>query len=264
MIFPTTHQSSKSVPIVSELERKTTTGIPAELSPEEPGSSILNARDNINDEAARSGGTRDPAEVSHSAISDSDVAALRSKFPFLKDFSDNFIRSNKPDSLMKLETANMKLKEAERTKDADDKLAHNRSNIGTICIDMGLDDRTSILHDSRFLPGANCSAAKLWLAARNRTPLHGAPPLGNSDMAAVGLGGFVSPRGWVELANPASTRLSLRQFNIRAREKRQAQRKTTTTPTFRTSRKSENFNWRCAPSEQRRPSLCHGTSHSRP
>jgi hypothetical protein len=33
-------------------------------------------------------------------------------------------------------------------------------------------------------------------------------------MAAVGLGGFVSPRGWVELANPASTRLSLRQFNI--------------------------------------------------
>jgi hypothetical protein len=115
---------------------------------------------------------------------------------------------------MKLETANMKLKEAERTKDADDKLAHNRSNIGTICVDMGLDDRTTILHDGRFLPGANCSAAKLWLAARNRIPLHGAPPLGNYDMAAVGLGGFVSPRGWVELANPASTRLSLRQFNI--------------------------------------------------
>ncbi len=43
----------------------------------------------------------------------------------------------------------------------------------------------------------------------NRTP-----PLGNYDMAAVGLGGFVSPRSWVELANPASTRLSLRLFNI--------------------------------------------------
>jgi hypothetical protein len=191
----------------------TVIGIPIELSPEELGTSIINARDGINDEAARSG-TRDPAEVSHNVISDSDVAALRSKFPFLKDFSDNFIRSNKPDSLMKLETANMKLKEAERTKDADDKLAHNRSNIGTICVDMGLDDRTTILHDGRFLPGANCSAAKLWLAARNRIPLHGAPPLGNYDMAAVGLGGFVSPRGWVELANPASTRLSLRQFNI--------------------------------------------------
>jgi hypothetical protein len=33
-------------------------------------------------------------------------------------------------------------------------------------------------------------------------------------MAAVGLGGFVSPRGWVELANPASTKLSLKLFNI--------------------------------------------------
>jgi hypothetical protein len=60
MISLTTQQSRKSVPIVSELERKTTIGIPAELSPEELGSSILNARDNINDEAARSGGTRDP------------------------------------------------------------------------------------------------------------------------------------------------------------------------------------------------------------
>jgi hypothetical protein len=79
---------------------------------------------------------------------------------------------------------------------------------------MGLDDRTTNLHDGRFLPGANCSAAKLWLAARSRIPLHGAPPLGNYDMAGVGLGGFISSRGWVELANPASTKLSLKLFNI--------------------------------------------------
>ncbi len=57
-------------------------------------------------------------------------------------------------------------------------------------------------------------AAKLWLAARSRIPLHGAPPLGNYDMAGVGLGGFVTSRGWVELANPASTKLSLKLFNI--------------------------------------------------
>ncbi len=42
---------------------------------------------------------------------------------------------------MRMETANMKLREAERTKDADDKLAHNRMNIGVISVDMGLDDR---------------------------------------------------------------------------------------------------------------------------
>jgi hypothetical protein len=189
-------------------------GMPTNLSQDELVTTLIDAQDSIRDEASRANGTRDPAEPGISAISDSDLAALRAKFPFLKDFSDGFIKANKPDLLMKLETANMKLKEAERTKDADDKLAHNRSNIGTICVNIGLDDRTSILHDGRFLPGANCSAAKLWLVARNRIPLHGAPLLGNYDMAAVGLAGFVSPRGWVELTNPTSTRLSLRQFNI--------------------------------------------------
>jgi hypothetical protein len=72
-----------------------------------------------------------------------------------------------------------------------------------ISVDMGLDDRTNNLHDGRFLPGENCSAAKLWLAARSRIPLHGAPPLGNYNMASVGIGGFIYSRGWVELANPA-------------------------------------------------------------
>jgi hypothetical protein len=45
-------------------------------------------------------------------------------------------------------------------------------------------------------------------------------------MAAVGLGGFVSSRGWVELANPASTRLSLRHFNINCCSRRTSSKKT--------------------------------------
>ena len=193
-------------------------------------SSIMEAREFIIDEASRSGigshsSPSDPADQQGCSMTDSDVAALRAKFPFLKEFSDGFIRANKPDCLMKIETANMKLKEAERSKDADDKLAQNRSNVGTISVDMGLDDRSSILHDGRFLPGANCSSSKLWLAARSRIPLHGAPPLGNYDMASVGLGGFVSSRGWVELANPASTRLSVRHFNINSCSRKTQQNK---------------------------------------
>jgi hypothetical protein len=158
----------------------------------------------MQDESIRAGPTSvpDPGYPVPASITDSDIAALKAKFPFLREFSDGFIKANKPDCLMRMETTNMKLKEAERAKDADDRLAHNRSNIGVISVDMGLDDRTTNLHDGRFLPGANCSAAKLWLAAISRIPLHGAPPLGNYDMAGVGLGGFVSSRGWVELANP--------------------------------------------------------------
>jgi hypothetical protein len=102
------------------------------------------ARTLLADEAARGGqptiGQCEPPG-SGSAVTDSDLAALRAKFPFLKEFSDGFIKANKPDCLMRMETANMKLREAERTKDADDKLAHNRMNIGVISVDMGLDDR---------------------------------------------------------------------------------------------------------------------------
>jgi hypothetical protein len=38
---------------------------------------------------------------------------------------------------------------------------------------MGIDDRTTHLHDGRFLPGVNCCAARLWLSTRDRTPLNG-------------------------------------------------------------------------------------------
>jgi hypothetical protein len=37
---------------------------------------------------------------------------------------------------MRTEMANMKLREAERTKDTEDRLAHNRSNIGVITVDF--------------------------------------------------------------------------------------------------------------------------------
>ncbi len=105
---------------------------------------IEEARALLADEAARSGlptSTQNGTANSGSAVMDSDLAALRAKFPFLKEFSDGFFKANKPDCLMRMETANMKLREAERTKDADDKLAHNRMNIGVISVDMGLDDR---------------------------------------------------------------------------------------------------------------------------
>jgi hypothetical protein len=120
------------------------------------------------DESSHSNTTRDLATTSY-VLSNSDLVVLRAKFPFL-DFRDDFIRADTPDCLIKLETANVKLKEAERTKDADDRLAHDRPNIGMIGVDMGRDDRTTHFQNGLW-PGANCSSAKLSLAARERTPL---------------------------------------------------------------------------------------------
>ncbi len=44
--------------------------------------------------------------------------------------------------------------------------------------------------------------------------LTGHPPLSNYDLTAVGLGGFVTNKGWIELGNPASVKISLKLFNI--------------------------------------------------
>jgi hypothetical protein len=76
------------------------------------------------------------------------------------------------------------MKEAERGRDMDERLAQNRAATSTHPKDIGpgLDDRCSILHESRFLPGAVCSITILWLAARQVLGLSGADPLANSNL----------------------------------------------------------------------------------
>jgi hypothetical protein len=54
----------------------------------------------------------------------------------------------------------------------------------------------------------------MWLTAREVIGLNGHPPISTYDMQAVGLAGFVTARGWCELANPSSPKLSVRMFNI--------------------------------------------------
>ena len=149
-------------------------------------------------------------------MTDQDLVAMRNKFPFLDGFSDTFIRNTPPESLLKMEATTIKMRDSERGRDADDKLAANRAALSDTprLIGAGVDDRWSVLHEGRFLPGAGCSAAKLWLKARDVIGLTGAPPLGNYDLAAVGLGGFITAKGWVELANPASTKMSLKLFSL--------------------------------------------------
>jgi hypothetical protein len=117
---------------------------------------------------------------------------------------------------MNLEKASMKRGQAERFKDAEDKLTTNRQDLGLSATDVkaGVDDRWTRLHDGRFLGGAGCSAATLWLTARERIELEGHPPISTYDMACMGLAGYITPRGWIELANPASSKLSIRLFNI--------------------------------------------------
>ena len=195
--------------------------MPSELSAEDLADTVEEAEDQLQEEASRS---RRPARtfedlsqapLRSSALSDQDVAALKEGFPFLADFSDDFIRHTPRGDLMKIQSTAHKMREAENGKDADDKLAHNKSSLPSkfTTVPAAKDNRWNQLHDGRFLGGAACSAGKLWLAAR-AVKEGGHPAIGSYDMGAVGLAGHVSSRGWLELHNPQSCRISIKQFNI--------------------------------------------------
>jgi hypothetical protein len=149
-------------------------------------------------------------------ISDEDINSLRRKHGFLSDFSDDFIRATPIGDLMKIESTAMKLKEMERGKDADDRLAANKAALSSTFVEVpaGRDNRWSELHEGRFLAGAGCSAVRLWLTARDKLGLTGQPPIGSYDMGAVGLAGYVSSKGWCEMHNMCSTKMSVKLFNI--------------------------------------------------
>jgi hypothetical protein len=130
-------------------------------------------------------------------MTDADIRVLRSKHLFLSEFSDNFIRMTPIGDLMKIESTALKAREIERAKDADDRLALNKSALAStvFSVPAGSDNRWSILHQGRFLGGACCSAAKLWLTAREYLGTSHAAPVGNYDLNSCGLAGYISARG---------------------------------------------------------------------
>jgi hypothetical protein len=139
-------------------------------------------------------------------LTDANIEVLRGKFPILRELSSGFIKGLTPTELMNLEKASMKRGQAEQFKDAEDKLTTNRQDLGQSATDVkaGVDDRWTRLHDGRFLGGAGCAAATLWLTARERIELEGHPPISTYDMACMGLAGYITPRGWIEVSYEVS------------------------------------------------------------
>ena len=83
-----------------------------------------------------------------------------------------------------------------------------------IKVQQGVDNRWSTLHEARFLPGAACSAAKLWLRAREVIGTSGQPAVSVYDMSSVGLAGHVTPSGWLALGDPGNSSISINMFYI--------------------------------------------------
>ena len=172
---------------------------------------VLHAEELIVEESShtRQPSFRDPANA-QSLITEADIRSLRKRHSFLEEFSDVFIRSTPIGDLMKIETTSLKMKELERA---------------FTTVPEGRDNRSSSLHPARFLGGAGCSAARIWLTARETVGLSGYPPIGNYDMGAVGLAGYVSAKGWSKLHNMSSSKLSMKMFNINSASPRGGSKK---------------------------------------
>jgi len=175
------------------------------------------AQDTISEEAVRSGfrHSRDPG-LSVPCLNDSDLACLKRRFPSLQEFSDEFIRYRPTETLLKMESTSIKMRELEKGRDLDERLSNNKMDLEKTFTEVkeGRDNRCSILHEARFLAGAACSSIKQWKRAKEVIGMNGHPAVANYDMGAVGLAGFVSKRGWVEASNPASQKIRLQQFSI--------------------------------------------------
>ena len=190
-----------------------------EMDHESLASSAAAARDHLVDEGSRSraGFSRcqDPS-AQRPANLGMDLETLKRKFSFLSEYTDQFINATGVDVLIKAETASRKLQKLDKERKAEDKLYQNRELLASASslVSGGTDNRLDVLHEARFLPGATCSAAKIWLEARKAIGGNGPPPLSTYDMASIGLGGSVSAKGWVEIHNPSSPFLSIKMFSM--------------------------------------------------
>jgi hypothetical protein len=167
-------------------------------------------------------------------MSDATLAAMRLCLPNLKSLPDNVMRQMDPLLLIQLnngaqaqpaqnpDAAAMAAaaaahfaQSAAKSSDPGIKMAKalERLRASPVTVPAGIDDRISVLHVARFLPGTVLSAKKQWLLARDILGLDGMEPLSTYDMGACGLQGTVTMKGWFELGNPGSMNLCLKHFS---------------------------------------------------
>jgi hypothetical protein len=116
-------------------------GVPCMLSGHELEEDLRQARELLEEEATRSRGAgafgasvEARPRASGPMLADDDIQVLRRKHPFLSEFSDNFIRFTPIGDLMKIQSTAMKAGEIEKAKDADDRLAFNKSALASTLI----------------------------------------------------------------------------------------------------------------------------------
>ena len=136
--------------------------------------------------------------------------------PQLKDIPETLLRKIPLSAMFQLNNALAKEKKTMERLGVNTKLTHNAKKLSRTptAVEKGVDNRKDILHPARFLGGASCALTEQWAAARRTIGEAGVPAIGNYDLDAVGCGGCVTPKGWMEIHNPASQELKLKLFHL--------------------------------------------------
>ena len=155
-------------------------------------------------------------EEEESEEEDSEELELWKLLPQLRDLPEALLKKLPMSAMFHLNTALSKEKKTTERLGVNTKLTYNAKKLAKnpIVLERGRDNRRDILHPARFLGGASSSLAELWAEARRVIGEAMVTALGNYDLDAVGCGGCVTPKGWLELHNPASQDLKLKLFHM--------------------------------------------------
>jgi hypothetical protein len=120
----------------------------------------------------------DPGAPHSNRINPDDLRVFREKFPLLNEFSTEFLQSRTLEELLRIESTSMRLRDADRARDIEEKLANNKMGLQTKLYDIpaGVDNRWDQLHPARFAPAAACAAKKQFMRAREVIGLKSPPP----------------------------------------------------------------------------------------
>lgn len=193
--------------------------MPQSLDQQQLLDSLAEATILIADENDRGGGVSDQGhldKVKAGTVTALDLEGLKKRHSFLAEYSDSTLTSLPLETVLKLESTSIKLRNLEKSRATEEKLAANRDSLGNTVVQVqaGVDNRLSKIHAARFLPGMGCSAAKMWEEARKVLGSEGHAAIGTYDMKSVGLAGYVTPQGWGAIHDPGNSNISLRMFSI--------------------------------------------------
>jgi len=131
------------------------------------------------------------------------VEEYKRDFSFLAEKSDDFIRGHSVTELIRLDNK-LGGGKGKGHRKLTERMARNLERIKKVPakVEAGLDNRSTILHKARFLPGATGLETEVWTEARDVLGLTGVEPISKYDFVGTGLVGKVNSALIARLHNP--------------------------------------------------------------